>query len=325
MASIPAPTQVWAGPGPGATVSEPDLITQSRQMLRVGIVQLMLDAGWTVPQSCDSTQVQSTNLWTVDGALMWALPGSAHSWIELVSPSGYLAGGRFIHILISLEYSTADTISITGATTAFTGGTTTASPTATTNTFHYKQNITFVDSGAAPSTYWGIRNSTGGDFFFAINVTSSGYYRFIFSVNKVNAFTPAINYPVVFTTSVRFGLGVLGATFEEGISTPGGSHLWLNNGHRAGAPGILTPTQIGTNPLGQIGSGGDSLSGLYPGIPIICASWQDGAYWGTIQDMYLAPTGSTLPNGFEIPTPPPSQYGRCGNAWVPTLGITPPV
>jgi hypothetical protein len=111
-------------------------LTEARTMLKA-IVTSMLGFGtlpWTCRYSCSSTVAgaagDGVNRWSAITDLVWANAGSAHSWIVL-RQTGV---GTTFEILISLENAQASGAVVTiymSPSAAFTGGTTTARPTAT--------------------------------------------------------------------------------------------------------------------------------------------------------------------------------------------------
>lgn len=89
---------------------------------------LLVDVrGCSVVKSCDSAAVASTDLWVDATKLVWANPGTAHSWVVFA----FVGGDQ---LLASLEGADANGATVTmfwSPAAGFTGGTTTARPTAT--------------------------------------------------------------------------------------------------------------------------------------------------------------------------------------------------
>jgi len=87
---------------------------------------------WTVVSSSDSTATASSDLWSVQGDLIWDTAGNVHSWIVLKQT------GMADNFQICIDLNSTDTDSlamIVSHTAGFTGGTTTARPTATDEAF----------------------------------------------------------------------------------------------------------------------------------------------------------------------------------------------
>jgi hypothetical protein len=112
----------------------------ARPMLR-HIKDQMKVWGWTVKGSCNSvtTGMDGTDRWATDANLVWAsTDGGAKSWIVLVHPDGGF------EILICLRNSTtgAHNLFLRSSVAGFTGGSTTAIPTATDHMPHGTTSLT---------------------------------------------------------------------------------------------------------------------------------------------------------------------------------------
>lgn len=116
------------------------LLTTNRRVVRAIKDSLISSAGynvapaslWTVRGSSDGSTagLDSTDRWTSDGALVWANAGAAHSWIVL-RQTGIATN---FEMCLSLEPASAPGSGMTIAVSpsaGFTGGSTTARPTAT--------------------------------------------------------------------------------------------------------------------------------------------------------------------------------------------------
>lgn len=88
---------------------------------------------WEHVSSCDSVSTSSsTNLWDSAGDLVWNAEASAHSWIVLRSPNFFGASNPLYMLLVCGPNGTINaTLAVIFSRVGFTGGTTTARPTAT--------------------------------------------------------------------------------------------------------------------------------------------------------------------------------------------------
>jgi hypothetical protein len=89
----------------------------------------MLNHGWTVVSSSNSVTYDASDLWLSDANLVWAAASSAHSWIVLQNNS--ITTG--FQLLLDLNYASTATEDLNAwfSFVGFTGGSTTARPTAT--------------------------------------------------------------------------------------------------------------------------------------------------------------------------------------------------
>ena len=140
--ALPAIDLTWRSNVNQTIAASGALLTTNRRVMRAIKDSLISSAGynvapaslWTVRYSCDSVTAGSAgdgvDRWTSDGALVWANAASAHSWIVL-RQTGIATN---FEICISLEPVSATgsqyTIAVSSSA-GFTGGSTTARPTAT--------------------------------------------------------------------------------------------------------------------------------------------------------------------------------------------------
>lgn len=134
---VPSLAKTWQFNVNQAFVALGSALADNRRILRLHIKDALVGMAllpWTVRYSCDSvtagTAGDAVDRWDSDADLVWANAGSAHSWIVLRQTG---VGATF-ELLISLENSSASGNTLTlvvSPSAAFTGGTTTARPTAT--------------------------------------------------------------------------------------------------------------------------------------------------------------------------------------------------
>jgi hypothetical protein len=70
---------------------------------------LFTSASWVVERACDSVSVASSDLWLTAANVVNAAAGSAHSWITMVSPVGWLPNSGQIRVTLDCVAPTPDT------------------------------------------------------------------------------------------------------------------------------------------------------------------------------------------------------------------------
>ncbi len=109
-------------------------IVNTHKLLLIGLYADMIANGWTIVDSCDSVTVSSSNLLLLVADLRFASPvGSAHSWIVLRQTA------TGMYVLWNHEFGndggSDHNMEMYVSRNAFSGGTTTARPTATEEAF----------------------------------------------------------------------------------------------------------------------------------------------------------------------------------------------
>jgi hypothetical protein len=130
MPALPTLTKTWTGGFAHTQVApQGSFLLDIQHTFRVAIVNalLALTGAPTVRGSSDSStsNLTGTNLWSADNKLVFNTAGNAHSWIVLKFGSG-----KF-ELCIDLNVSGGTGASVILSIAGFTGGTTTARPTAT--------------------------------------------------------------------------------------------------------------------------------------------------------------------------------------------------
>ena len=87
---------------------------------------------WTMVRSSDSVSAANSDLWDSDADLVWAAEASVHSWIVLVN-ANFFGAANPLYMLINCNPSGTQnaTIMMSFSRAGYTGGTTSARPTAT--------------------------------------------------------------------------------------------------------------------------------------------------------------------------------------------------
>ena len=162
---ISAPVKTWQDNLNQAFATTATQLTDNQQLLR-GVKDSMIGFAtlpWAVIASSNAVVANAADNWTVNGDLVWATPPTAHSWIQL-RQTGI---GATFEVLLVLEtasvggaFGPAVYFSLVG----FTGGTTTARPTAADEVLAKAANISWLgQSGvAAFSSYLHVMQSTDG-------------------------------------------------------------------------------------------------------------------------------------------------------------------
>lgn len=119
---------------------------QKRLRKMTDVLQSFATVGWTCVGSCNGTGgagsftapaspwSTNTSKWTADSSLVWAVPGSNHSWIVL-KQAAFTAGNAGLQLCIDLSNGVSNNLTaMVSASAGFTGGSATARPTATDET-----------------------------------------------------------------------------------------------------------------------------------------------------------------------------------------------
>lgn len=167
--ALPALTKTWQYSLNNVFVTTGSALTDHRQVMR-GAKNALIGFGstpWAVRGSSNSTvaALDSVDRWAANGDLVWADGGSAHSWIVL-RQAGIATNTEVCIDLIPLTNSVQGpraTI-VYSATAGFTGGSTTARPTAT-DEIVLLSNVSWMGTTAGTASFTAIvhaRMSTDG-------------------------------------------------------------------------------------------------------------------------------------------------------------------
>ena len=296
-----------------AIASNRDWIFSVKQAL-IGLAS----APWAVRGS--SSSVAAANVgdgvdrWASTANLVWANAGSAHSWIVL-RQTGM---GATYELLISCESASATgaIMHISYSLAGFTGGTTTAKPTAT--------DETVLVNGAA----WGTSGSNS--IKWHLLAPTDGHCLRIFSYvggTILNAFllerptdtttgwtTPNFGYAAQIATAVAQTTVVgNGYVFRARINAVNASVVLLSLGTSSGNLGTETAWSNLAN----------EVSTEWPVSALVMASNTVGArgVHGRLQDMWVGPVNTT--NGDTYPSGTSRQYAQFGGFIVPWDGSVP--
>jgi len=172
-------------------------------------------SAWTCEGSSDSSTagMDGSDRWTstfTPSKLVRNTEGSAHSWIVLKSPN---AMGP-VYLLLNYNGGSEGLINITFSSSAYTGGSTTAKPTATNETPYGTATVaTAVGVISLESTFnvvykAGFSCNADGEWFYYTNRVSTGIFNSFLAMNKCVNTSGSDNWPwVLFGNQLNSGRG----------------------------------------------------------------------------------------------------------------------
>jgi hypothetical protein len=253
------------------------------------ILQTFLSAGWTVTLSCDSVSVDASNLILTRANIIWGNGAQVRSWFVVQSPAGWCSTP--IYALIGAFNSNASSsptvISVQAATSAYTGGSTTAFPTAPTGAQTSTPNT--ILSYAEPALgAWSAWWTADGDVWFGTkNRGNSGFTNFLvfrsdggFADGGRGAVRAMFKLTVSATSALTYSLFL--ASWQG----------WRSDGTAMTGTGTLLHTIATALPTGNAREAAESTT---PGSPIFLgrsASGADARYLGVMLDVLMLPRGT---------------------------------
>lgn len=313
--ALPTLVKTWEfNPNVGITATGTALGT-NRLILKTLIDRLTTATGWvnnvnasitpsnlpTVSYSCDGTTAgtpgDAVNRWTDPTKIVFANPGTAHSWIVLRFPK--IQTG--FEVLISCENFSTNGVQLTcyySPTNGFTGGTVTARPTATDE----RVFLSNAGWGGAGNTDGNVRlqffKSSDGESFKVVFLNSSvcnGYLHF----EKPVAFHSGWGKP---GTVAWFGAGSI-TNMLTNVNLNTNPNFFTTSGASGSGTmqcGITMP-YFASNTVNALFTGANELSLNYPFLPASISSNSVGAkgvhgyfndlWWGLVS----VANGSTFP------------------------------
>lgn len=160
--ALPSLTKTWQFNVNNAQTAQGTALADNRLAL-FNIKTAMIGFGtqpWTVVSSSDSTASGNTDKWVAATNLVWNTAGSAHSWIVL-KQTGI---GSNAQLLISCSASSGSGLNATikfSPSVGFTGGTTTADPTAT-DAITFINGVAWTTINTDVALRWSVMQSTDG-------------------------------------------------------------------------------------------------------------------------------------------------------------------
>lgn len=335
MSALPALTKTYAT---RANVPFPDVTTQANVrkshiwLLKAFLMNLVAtgtlagtrhaNSVWTCDYSCDSTTAgtagDGVDRWTTFANVVGNTTGVAHSWIVLRNVNSGL------YLLIDYN-STGDTLRVEVSKVAFTGGTTTTSPTSTagwcfgSTTTGTGVSVTLIgDNAAGNLNYAHFTTTDDGRFFFHASRTGlTVFSAFLALLPSVNA-----------RGGDSYNWFAIGHASSGGRGAPAHANLIAAAGCSSRAPNGSAPVTVGGVQSVTFGSsayagsyGVDALSGDYLAYPMFVMSLSPQvAYRGQIPDVYVIGTATV---GGSIPSAAAQQRVVAGDLVVP-FTTTPP-
>jgi hypothetical protein len=314
--------------GDNTSPTDQSTALQQSRSFYLQLVTFLTANGWTVAQSCDSTQVSNSNLWASLSNLVWASSG-AHSWIVLKSPEGIVAGANFSYtgdqsrIWLCLECG----LTVNNYQGYFywhrvapTGGTTSAAPTSTSQLCLSVQQ--FLRTSFSSSGLFHFRCCSTGEFIAMAGYTGSGFIPTAFGIlpitgvgTKVSAGTP---YPYAAVPFFSFYNTTPGALATAQLNSGSFAAGWNEDGSAIAFGSMnLTVNAQGSYGMGySFPSSGDSFTGKHysQSVYAINTTSSKTAYVGKIAD--IEASGQSTPQGaVDSAGSPASTF--IGNLWLP--------
>jgi len=286
--------------------------TDLKRGLRTGIVDAFLAFGSgtpTVAGSSDSSTagMDATNRWTDDTKLVWANAGVAHSWIVLTFGSNF-------HLCIDLSNSSVGSMTVVlSASAGFTGGSTTARPTAT-DEIVILNNAAWVNVTSDVQRVWHVWMPTDSSGLRVIMYQTNGMESWWYVTKPINTSTGWTN-PLV--GLVKFSSTLDGTATYGNLYTTGAGITGKGPG---GAFTMGFTSEAISSAIGQLQTIVNGIDGGYPMMPIGLYSATVGSVGrhGSIQDLWW---GSTFPNtGDFYPNDATRQFVQIGDLIYPWDG-----
>lgn len=321
--ALPTLSKTWQFNVNNQTTAQGTALADSRKTLRA-IKNAMIGFAtnpWTVRYSCDSvtagTAGDGVDRWSADTKLVWANAGTAHSWIVL-RQTGI---GTTYELLISCEGSSSSgsILTILTSISGFSGGSTTARPTAT-------DELTVASSGqwiggGDVSNRWSVMQSTDGQCT-RILVGYSGNFTTLIVLDKPNNPTTGWstpNFSALYFNAVGLSLATANVV---STSTPlARSRIGSVNGSVS-----LTIEGISNNfatdtTIGNIANEVDSSWDMWP-LGIACITSGARGRHGSLFDFWAIST--VRASGDMIPADGSNQFAVFGNFVLPWNGSAAP-
>lgn len=316
--ALPTLTKTWQFNVNNAISALGSALADNRRLLR-SIKNAMVGFGtnpWQVRYSCDSstagTAGDGVDRWAADANLVWATAGTAHSWIVL-RQTGIATN---FEILISCESSAPNgqiaTIAVSFSA-GFTGGSTTARPTATDEQVMLSA-ANWSGNNTDQATRWSVMQSTDGQctrVIICVAGSVTAYWLFEKPANPTTGWSnPSVSF-VVQATPTTIALCASGATLgkmRNGSTT--GNVVLLCEGNRS----FVIPDDT------VYGNIANEIDSSWPMVPIAFESYTVGVRGrhGTLQDMWFGST--SISTGDTYPNDSSNQFVQFGNLILPWNG-----
>jgi hypothetical protein len=316
--ALPTLSKTWQFNVNNAQAAQGTALADHRKLLRAiknALIGFATNA-WALRYSCNSTTAgtagDGVDRWSSDTDLVWANAGTAHSWVVL-RQTGIATN---FEMLISCEAANGSGNTLTlviSPSAAFTGGSTTARPTAT-DEIVLISNVAWSGIGSADlSLRWSVMQSTDGQCTRVI-ICNSGAVSAYWIIDKpANPTTGWSNPSVLFAAAASPTVAVL-----AGSAAPGR----MRSGSTTGNVQMLCEGNNVT--LGPIdttwGNIANEISSEWPMVPIAFASITVGVRGrhGTFQDLWFGSV--SVSSGDTYPNDSSNQFAEFGCLILPWNG-----
>lgn len=316
--ALPTLSKTWQHNLNNRVTASGTVLTDNRAALR-GIKNAMIGFAtqpWTVAGSSNGTTagMDATDRWSANTDLVWANAGTAHSWIVL-QQTGVSAT---FQVLITLENASGNgqVAGVFMSAAGFTGGSTTARPTAT-------DEVTLI----AVNTAWG-GNQTGTNFDILWNVSQSTdgqctrVFAFYNSVHSTMWIFDKAKNPVTGWTNSALGFVRGGSTNVATFANLGtsGSPLIAGRHSTTNFTGFMT-AEGSANASGGLGSTfgtvANQISSEWPLFPtaFYTATGSVAGRHGEFFDMWVANSARSHPD--QYPGSGGAQFANVTNLVLP--------
>lgn len=320
--SLPTLDKTWQFSGNNAVAAQGTALATNRRILRT-IKNLLLAFGtlpWTTRYSCDSAVAgaagDGVDRWDSDTDLVWNAAGSAHSWYVLQQANVTAT----FQVLISLEGASAAGSLLTcyfSPSAGFTGGTTTARPTAT-DEVQVLNGASWGGAGSADSNVIiDAMQSTDGQCTRVVVCRLSAATTFMAFDRPKNPVTGWSNPSV----GIWLGRDAANAFTYADLTAVALVKLRLGTTNTSA---FCTQEAFGSTVIGNAAVGANEVSGDFPMLPvgIWCNNAPVRGRQGEFFDLWMGYTtnavGDTYPNDA---TRQFTQWGAPITAWDGTLPV----
>jgi len=290
-----------------------------KKQFLTGAVGSSSSGPWTVPSSSNGTTASAADNWATSADVNPNSAGNAHSWIQYQSPSGMMLGGNSLYWLIDCvdaSPGTPDAANFYVATQPFTGGSTTARPTSTTEVV--LPVSTFSTGGFVPRTAHGWR-TTRGDWVYVILNNGGQVPTAAFICAKCDNGESSLLWPAFcyFNLSTSNPGGALGATDSFLFSS--NWRTFSVTGSPAGVSGNATTVSI-TRSCSSWTAGVSNANTVIADAPIdgLINSGATGGYVGRFVDIRSCPQNTVSGTSQAPQDPDPIVRKSVGGLWLPT-------